>query len=293
MSSGQDLTGAVRQRMQEDGIEMSSSVDMGGTPAEGIVESQGQTAPPAGESNTDTRGTPDAIPYSRFQEVNSQLQQLRPYQELQTLGIEPDSAVRLANFEQAYMQDPRGTLAAMIDQQDLPESQKTALKTLLASQVAADAAGADGADEDGETTRLPAEVTEAVGYIRELRDKEAERDSQQRLDHVVGHWQQLDEKDGVQASVRQRLIYVQSAAGSGRQFQTLEELSEAARAMWLEDRDANLGAAVQRRASGTPFAIPSGGIPPTEPLPPPKNMSEARKRIQADIAAGRLPDLSS
>jgi hypothetical protein len=278
--------------MAEDGVDLAGSVDMGGTPAEGTAE-PGNTTPPAGESNADTRGTPDTIPYSRFQEVNSQLQQLRPYDELRTLGIEPDSAVRLANFEQAYMQDPIGTLTAMIDQQDLPESQKGALKTLLASQVAAEAAGADGNDTTGEGTKLPAEVMEAVDWVREQKTTTQETESQKRLDHVVDHWAQLDEKDGIEASTRQRLIYVQSAAGSGQQFQTLEQLSEAARQMWLEDRDANLGAAVQRRGSGSPLAVPSGGVPPTEPLPPPRSMGEARKRIEADIAAGRLPDLQS
>jgi hypothetical protein len=245
-------------------------------------------------SNTDGQqqgGPPETIPYSRFTEVNGRLQELKPYEVLQQMGIDPDSAVRLVSFEQAYMEDPRGTLSSLIDQQsDLPETQKTALKALLStSESASDGAGPkDG--EEGDTVKLPAEASEALDYVRELKREREDANSQQRLQYIENHWRQQDEQDGIKASDRQRLLYIQSAAGSDQQFKTLEDLSDAARAMFLEDQDVNLGAAVQHRGTGTPRTVPSSGLPGTPPLVP-KSMKEARQLIEADIKAGRFPDL--
>ena len=299
MSSGAELTNAVRQRMADDGVDLSQNVpvnDSGGSPAQGTggepAPTQQQTTPPAGAINTDGQqqgSAPDTIPYSRFQEVNSRLQTLRPYETLMQMGIEPDSAVRLASFEQAYIQDPIGTLNAMVDQQDLPDAQKTALKALLSTQQ--DGALSDDTDDSG-TPKLPDEVMEAVNWVREQRQERQDTDVQNRLDLMVRHWQAADEQDGVKGTTeRQRLLYIQQTAGSGQSFTTLEEMSDAARATFLEDRDSNLGSAVtQTRGTGGPLAVPSGGLPPTQPILP-KNMKEARAMIEADIAAGRFPDL--
>jgi hypothetical protein len=206
------------------------------------------------------------------------------------MGIDPDSAVRLASFEQAYISDPVGTLNAMIDQQDLPDAQKTALKALLASQQ--DGALPDDQSAAGDTQQLPSEVMEAVNWVREQRLERESTDSQNRIDHMIRHWQTADEQDGIKGTTeRQRLLYIRQAADSGQQFQTLEQMAEAARTSFLEDRDSNLGSAVtQTRGTGGPLAVPSGGLPPTEPIVP-KNMKEARQMIEADIAAGRFPDL--
>ena len=306
MSSGAELTNAVRDRMRADGVDFDESVpvnDPGGSPAQGTggepMSTSEPTTPSAETSNTEgqvTNGPPDTIPYSRFTEVNSRLQDLRPWEDVAqmyaNMGIEPDSAVRLANFEQAYIQDPVGTLSAMVDQQDLPDAQKTALKALLKSEQ--DAALKDDQKPEGDTPKLPDEVMEAVNWVREQRQERESADVQSRLEHTVRHWQQQDEQDGVQGvTERQRLLYIQSAAGSGTTYSTLEELADAARTNFLEDRDSNLGSAVsQRRASVGPLAVPSGGLPPTPPVVP-KNMKEARAMIEADIAAGRFPDLQA
>jgi len=289
--------------MAADGVDLSQPVpvnDPRGSSAEGTggepTPVTNPTISSAGTSNTDgqTGQTPDTIPYSRFTEVNSRLQAMRPWEQIAaqyaTMGIEPDSAVRLASFEQAYIQDPVGTLSAMIDQQDLPDAQKTALKALLSSQQ--DGALSTEPSDDSQAPKLPDEVMEAVGWVREQRQAANDADIQSRLDFLVRHWQQRDEQDGVQGTTeRQRLLYIQSAAGSGTQFSTLEELADAARTSFLEDRDSNLGSAVsQRRATGGPLAVPSGGLPPTQPIVP-KTMKEARAMIDADIAAGRFPDL--
>jgi hypothetical protein len=302
MSTGADLTAEVRARMAADGVDMTAQVpvnDPGGSPAQGTGEGQPTpTAPvtsPAGVSNADDgsqTGPPETIPYSRFSEVNGRLRDLQPYEVLQTMGIDPDSAVRLASFEQEYMRDPRGTLSALIDQQsDLPDSQKTALKALLdpSGSVGDVARTPEGNGDD--PVQLPAEDRELLDWARNARSRESEQESQARLDLVVRHWQQQDERDGITVPPRQRLLYIQGAAGSGQQFQTLEQLSDAARAQFLEDRDLTLGSAVTHRGTGTPRTVPSGGLPPTPPIVP-RTMGEARKLIEADIKAGRLPDLS-
>src|SRR5215471_16617242 len=203
MSSGAELTNAVRERMAADGVDLSQPVpvnDPRGSSAEGTggepTPVTNPTISSAGTSNTDgqTGQTPDTIPYSRFTEVNSRLQAMRPWEQIAaqyaTMGIEPDSAVRLASFEQAYIQDPVGTLSAMIDQQDLPDAQKTALKALLSSQQ--DGALSTEPSDDSQAPKLPDEVMEAVGWVREQRQAANDADIQSRLDFLVRHWRPRD-----------------------------------------------------------------------------------------------------
>jgi len=291
MSSGQELTRNVQERMREDGIDLSQPLEGQGTPAQGTGEAPTPSTPPAGESNADNRGqgTPETVPYSRFAEVNGRMRDLETrWGILDEYGIEPDSAVRLASFEAAYMQDPSGTISSMVDQLDLPDSQKSAVKALLTSESAV-AQTTPSNEELPPTAELPAEVKDVVTWVQEQRENQAQNESQARLDHVVGHWRSLDQNDGIQVPERQRLMYIQTAAAAGG-FTTLEELAEGARKAWLEDRDTNVGGVIQRTRTGSPLAVPSGGVPPTQPVVP-RTMSEARKLIEADIAAGRLPDL--
>lgn len=295
MSSMADQAAAA---MRRDGIDTTATVDDAMNNAGSSAEGAGgnQVTPPdptAGSSNTDG-GTPDTIPYSRFQEVNSRYQQLREYERLQQAGISPDSAARLAAFEQGYMANPTGTIESMIDQQDLPDERKAALKALLREQSGSsrDSALEGENGEDQVVAALSPEDRELLDWARERRVREHNDDNQQRIDLMLTRWRQRDEAEGVTGTTeRQRLQYISTAAGSPTTFQTLEEMSDAARTMYLEDRDANLGGVVRNRGDGGgPLAVPSGGLPGTAPVVP-KNMAEARKLVLADIAAGRLPDL--
>jgi hypothetical protein len=173
---------------------------------------------------------------------------------------------------------------------DLPDGRKAALKELLSSQSnQAVEAGEVGGDGEGTTTQLPAEVKEAIEWTRSQRELEAQRESNARLEVVLNLWRQQDTEQSVKFNDRQRLMYVQAAAGAGG-FQTLEELSDAARKMALDDRDEQLGSVVTRPSGGIPRSVPAGGVPrPTPEIP--KTMADARKLIEADIAAGRFPDL--
>ena len=246
-------------------------------------------SPPAGAQNTDTDrgGPPETIPYSRFQEVNTQYQNLKQYEELAQYGIEPDSAVRLASFEAAYIEDPKGIISTLIDsQQDLSDEAKTAMKSLLVEPRA----GAQGSDGEGEgEPAIPPEVAERLAYVDQLRQQQAEAESQQRLDLVVRHWDSLDEQDGLDVPERTKLVWVAAAAGRGG-FETLEQLAESARASYLEDRDHSLGSAVQSSGTGTPRTVPGSAAAPSPPEEF-KDFGAANKQILADIKAGRLPGI--
>jgi hypothetical protein len=243
----------------------------------------------AGTENTgDRSGPPESIPYSRFQEVNSRYQALKEYEALEEYGIEPDSAVRLANFEAAYVSDPKGIISSLIDnQQDLSEEQKTVMKQLLTTEAPA---GAQGDDEEGKgEVALPPDVVERLKYIDQLQAREQEAASNAQLDHVVDHWNGLDKQDNLEVPERTQLVWIQAAAGRGG-YETLEQLAEVARGMYLEDRDASLGSVVQSRDTGTPRTVPGGAA---APAPPEKfaDFGAANKQILADIRAGRLPGI--
>ena len=248
------------------------------------------TTTPRGDNTDNGRGgPPETIPYSRFQEVNSRYQALKGYEELEQYGIEPDSAVRLANFEAAYAQDPKGIISTLIDnQQDLSEEQKTVMKQLLATGDAP--AGAQGVDGEGNgETAIPPEVAQRLAQVDQIMQERAEAESQQRLDHVVRHWNGLDEQDGLDVPERTKLVWISAAAGRGG-YQTLEELAEAARTSYLEDRDHSLGSVVQSRDTGTPRTVPGSAAAPSPPEEF-KDFGAANKQILADIKAGRLPGI--
>lgn len=265
----------------------------GGLEGEAAVPGTGtEDAPttPAGAENTDTSrgGPPETIPYSRFQEVNSRYQDLRGYEQLAEYGIEPDSAVRLASFEAAYIEDPKGIINTLIEsQQDLSDETKAAMRELLQAHARA---GAQGDDDEGEgEAAIPPEVAERLAYVDQLRQRDLEAESQQRLDLVVRHWDGLDEQDGLDVPERTKLVWISAAAGRGG-YETLEELAEAARVSYLEDRDHSLGSVVQSRGTGAPRTVPGSGAAPSPPEEF-KDFGAANKQILADIKAGRLPGI--
>ena len=279
--------GEMADRMQQQ-IEADGGFDdAAAVPGTGMVDDQ---RAPAGAENTDTNagGPPETIPYSRFQEVNSRYQALRGYEELEQYGIEPDSAVRLANFEAAYVQDPKGVISSMIDgQQDLSDETKAAMRSLLAQEARAGAQDL----EDGEQNPavIPPEVAQRLAQVDQIVAEREEADRQARLDIVVRHWDGLDKQDGVDVPERTKLVWISSAAARGG-FETLEQLSEAARASYFEDRDHTLGSAVQSRVTGTPRTVPGSGAAPSPPEEF-KDFGAANKQILADIKAGRLPGI--
>jgi hypothetical protein len=107
---------------------------------------------------------------------------------------------------------------------------------------------------------------------------------------VGRHWNSLDEQDGLDVPERTQLVWIQAAAGR-QGYETLEQMAETARAMYLEDRDASLGSVVQTRDAGTPRTVPGGATAPTPPEKF-KDFGAANKQILADIREGRLPGIT-
>jgi hypothetical protein len=279
--------GEMADRMQsaiqaDGGLEDAAAV-----PGTGMED---QPASPAGAENADTPagGPPETIPYSRFQEVNSRYQDLKQYEELAQYGIEPDSVVRLASFEAAYIEDPKGIINTLIDsQQDLSDETKAAMRELLSQQ--SDRAGAQGDGEGDGNVAIPPEVAQKMAQLDQIIAEREEADRQQRLDIVVRHWDGLDEQDGLDVPERTKLVWIASAA-SREGYETLEQLAEAARASYLEDRDHSLGSVVQSRDTGTPRTVPGSAAAPSPPEEF-KDFKSANKQILADIKAGRLPGI--
>lgn len=277
--------------MGEMADKMAAAIAADGDPDAAAAPGTGNGDVPDAPAAADTpdsqrQGPPESIPYSRFQEVNTKYQELKAYEQLAELGIEPDSAVRLASFESSYVSDPKGTIGFLIDsQQDLSEEHKAALKALLSTEAPA---GAQGDDlEAGDRTALPPDVQERLAYIDELRARDQREASDAQLQHVVRHWGDLDKQDDLEIPDRTKLVYIQAVAGRGG-FETLEQLAEAARGMYLEDRDVQLRGAVQSRDTGTSRTVPGGAAVSS---PPEKfaDFGAANKQIMADIRAGRLP----
>ena len=280
--------GEMADRMQQQ-IEADGGLDdAAAVPGTGMDDPQ---APPAGAQNTETGsgGPPETIPYSRFQEVNRQYQELKQYEELAQYGIEPDSAVRLANFEAAYVQDPKGIISTLIDgQQDLSDETKAAMRSLLQQEARAGAQDLDEEGGDG-AVNLPPEVAQRLAQVDQIVAEREEADRQARLDIVVHHWDGLDKQDGVDVPERTKLVWISAAAARGG-FETLEQLGEAARVAYFEDRDHTLGSAVQSRGTGTPRTVPGSAAAPAPPEEF-KDFGAANKQILADIKAGRLPGI--
>ena len=291
-----NMASEIQRRIEEDG---GAGLAGEGAAASGTGETQAtQQQSSAGTQNADTAaagGTSQTIPYSRFQEVNSQLQELRPWRQVQEMGIEPDSAVRLANFERAYLQDPEGVVSSLVDQLDLPDEAKTAIKEHLGAQAEGDVDGAGQASNEGQQTppALPEEVQQDLQFVRQLREERATHEQQQRLDVVVSHWDALDKESGFSVPEKTKLTYIMAVAPRGN-YQTLEEMAEAARAEYLEQRELDLGSAVApRRAAGSGLTVPGGAAqtPASEGFRP-RSFKDANNAVLADIAAGRLPSLT-
>jgi|SRR5215472_6997479 len=279
--------GEMADRMQA-AIEADGGVE-GDAAVPGTGTEDTPTTPRGDNTDTGRSGPPETIPYSRFQEVNSQYQALKQYEELAQYGIEPDSAVRLANFEAAYVQDPKGIISSLIDgQQDLSDETKAAMRSLLQQEARAGAQDLEDGEQNG-AAAIPPDVQRRLEQVDQIMQEREAADQQARLDIVVRHWDGLDKQDGVDVPERTKLVWISAAAARGG-FETLEQLSEAARTSYFEDRDHTLGSAVQSRDTGTPRTVPGSAAAPSPPEEF-KDFGAANKQIMADIKAGRLPGM--
>lgn len=266
----------------------------GNTPVDttGAVPGNAGDVPPAAEpSTTDTGtqgGTPETIPYPRFKEVNDRYTALKPYEELAGYGYDADSLRRLAVFEQQYNSDPIGTLRNLAVNLDLPEDVLSAIDAHVAVQGATPPAQGEPTGDAPQTPALSEADRRRLDAVDSILAERDQTTREAKLDSVVAAWDALDKEAGIETSVRTKLTWISAAAGGGQKYDTVEELAKAAHTARMEERDRDLGAAVQRPGQGlAPPALP-GSAP--VPVPPVKfaNLQEASAAALADINAGRL-----
>jgi hypothetical protein len=235
------------------------------------------------------QGTPDTIPYARFKEVNDQYQSLRGYQQLAELGYDPDSLGRLASFEVSYMQDPAGTVSQLVDNLDLPQDQKDSIKETLSTGRAE---GEQSNEPPPAEPSLSPEDRQRLEYVDQVRQRDEQNDRDQRLAHIVSIWDREDKKDGIDTPEYIKLVHIAATANSGQQFETLEQLADAARGSVLDYRSQVLGGVVHRTGrGGSPPALP-GSPPAAAPPVKFKDMREASRAAEAAIERGELPPMN-
>lgn len=239
---------------------------------------------PSRDEKTDTSGPPENIPYARFKEVNDQLRELKGYSSVAEAGYDPDSVGRLVAFEQAYREDPTGTMSSVVESMDLPDTTKNAILGLLGN---GEPAHTD--DEDDEEPDEPPEWAKPIIEDHSSRVK-AEEDAYYNnlLSTGINHWKTLDEKDGIETPDRIILRQIRASVDDG-EYQTVEELAEAARSELMGYREATLGSALSTRRAG-PRSVPGGGVPVSEPVRF-DSIQEASKAAELAISRGELPPI--
>jgi hypothetical protein len=189
-----------------------------GTSAPGTEEET--PTPPSRDEKTDT-GPPENIPYARFKEVNDQLRDLKGYVPVAEAGYDPDSVGRLVAFEQAYREDPAGTISSVVESMDLPDTTKNAIVAMLGN---GEPAQAD--DTDDEVPDEPPEWAKPLVEDHEARQKAEENKYYNDLLTVgINHWKTLDEKDGIETPDRIILRQIRASVDDG-EFRTVEELAD-------------------------------------------------------------------
>jgi hypothetical protein len=266
----------------------------------GTGETPGTPAPAAAPTTPDSAGgPPESIPYARFKEVNDQLQNLKPYEELQQYGYDPDSLGRLAAFEAQYMTDPIGTWLALSSDLDLPQEVKDALEAVGSATPATPATPGEASPSGAEPTtpptppaELPEDVQRTLQWAQQRMAEEQQQAANAQTEAVLsattGHWDKLDEADSLKTPDNIKLTFISAAAARGG-FTSAEQLAESARNDLLAYRDAELGSAVSgSRRPGTPLAVPGSAPGTTEPVRF-GDLREASRAAAADLQAGRLP----
>jgi hypothetical protein len=254
--------------------------------ADTSVPGTGEEAPdsqPSRDDKTDT-GRPESIPYARFKEVNDQLRELKGFASVAEAGYDSDSVSRLIAFEQAYGEDPTGTVSSVIESMDLPDTTKQAIMGLLGNGEPAQTDDTDDNEPDE-----PPEWAKPIIEDHASRQK-AEEDKfyNDLLTAGINHWKTLDEKDGIDTPDRIILRQIRASVDDG-EFSTIEELAESARSELMGYREETLGSALSARRAG-PRSVPGSGVPTSEPVKF-DSLKEATKAAELAIQRGELPPI--
>jgi len=234
---------------------------------------------------------PGPIPYSRFQEVNSQRRDLveryEPYRELEESGYDAANLQRLALWEQEYMSDPVETwLRQASDIEGLPEQVKAAIAAV--GESAASTQGTPPA-EAGSPAQPSAddpneELRQQVAELQAERDARTSKEQADAVsefyDGLVGAWKQLDEAQGIITPEGSIHAYL---ATSSVNATSAEEILRNGREAFIADRDELLKATIVPPGTGTtvPRSVPGSGVASAPPVRP-RTLQEAKRAAEAD-----------
>lgn len=300
-----NMASEMAARMREDGrdpaTEMIDPTAPAAEPGTGTDRAAPPAAaPPAEALTTDTQsaeGEPGPVPYSRFREVNEGYQNLRGYETLREYGYDPDSLTRLAQFEAAYVQDPTGTIAQLVDNLDVPDETRTQIRELLEVEAGeSPAGGGTPATPAGQEPAPPAWAQELLNDKQQREqaaiDAREQAAREAALDEVVGHWNALDAAAGITVREGVKLSLIAAHATSGR-YETPQALAEAARAEYLADREAALGTTVVPRGDGIgPRSVPRSAAVPAPPQRFGGDIKAATAAARAAMERGELPPIT-
>jgi hypothetical protein len=278
----QETMADAQRRLAED--EAAGTFNDASTPVSGTEETPTPDES-AGTVNTDTGGPPENIPYARFKEVNDQYREVKGFVPIAEAGYDPDSVGRLIAFEEAYREDPTGTIATVVESMDLPDATKQTLTTLLRNGEPAQSFEPAADDEPEEPPEWAKPIIEDH-QSRMAADESAYYDG--LLQKGIDHWKSLDKKDEITTPDRIILRQIRASVDDGS-FQTVEELAEHARSELMGYREETLGSAITTRRTG-PSSIPGSGVPRGEPVKF-ENIKEATKAAEAAIRRGELPPI--
>lgn len=268
-----------------------------GTGEAGQVDPAASTLPGATPPVAD-QDPPGPIPYSRFQEVNSQRRELveryEPYRELEESGYDAANLQRLALWEQEYMTDPVGTWLRTASEIDgLPDQVKAAIAA--AGESAASTQGppqADGvppgqAPADDPNEELRRQVEELTAERNARTEREQAEAVSNFYDGLVSAWKQLDETQGIITPEGSIHAYL---ATSSVNATSAEEILRGGREAFLADREELLKATIVPPGTGTtvPRSVPGSGGGNAPPVKP-RTLQEAKRAAEADPMFANQP----
>lgn len=271
------------------------------------VTGTGQPAPEAGADpsagtlNTETGqpptgGPPDAIPYSRFKEVNDRYAAVREYEDLARLGLDADSLRNLAEFEATMMQDPVGTWMSVAGNiEGLPQEVKDVIARHRESGQDPAATGQppqpqqpQPADPQQPTTDEP--PTWAQPLIEDYTTRQQQEEQQARsqmLDSILSQWRTADEAAGIKPPPDSVMLsFIAAHAQSGTTPEEIAVNARTAAMAWRAEVLQNEIRPPSGPGAGAPRPVPASGAPAGTPQTP-KTLEEARRASLAFIQGGQ------
>jgi len=280
-------------RMRDDGALGGPGTETSGSVAPG-TDGTGNTTPSSAEtSNTDTGGSgPGPVPYSRFKEVNDELQTLRGYADLRNYGYDPDALRELAAFDSAYRTDPLATTSVLIDNlPNVSDEAKAAIKEQLGVQEAPGTPPAHGSQRDtgASDDQPPAWARPLLQDFESRQERDARAAQDATVQAILNDFIEKDKVAGYETKPEVALKFIQAELATGQPYNTVQEVSDAARETFNSVREGGAQALVDTLPrSGRTTSVPGGTLPNTPPRQF-KTLGEANKHLEHILSQGQNP----